>query len=283
MISAMLSASSVKLFGQLVSDLVIRPTDDATNQQSAVAARTSNFNLANNAPASIDGVNLAANNLILFTKQNTKSEHGLYKFIDTNKPFLVANFDSNKIVKVTSGDEKNKTNWLYNSKSGKFRKLKDNQLNRAKSRKTENNFLTKQVDFEEAGFARIFGFSHDGRYFDLERPTIFLVHGEGEELTDDDDDKAFSPPLPSDSGLGAAEFQFARDMRYWEYDKADFTVRMDMFAGMFEEVLLGFELDGGDDPMDGGGSVGGGRVGGGRVGGGRVGGGRVGGGRVGGG
>jgi hypothetical protein len=38
--------------------------------------------------------------------------------------------------------------------------------------------------------------------------------------------------------MAAADFQFSDDIRVWSYDKADYTIRMDVETGMFEQVLL---------------------------------------------
>jgi hypothetical protein len=81
------------------------------------------------------------------------------------------------------------------------------------------------------------------------------------------------------SGVAAADFQIADDIRVWPYDKADYTIRMDVETGMFEQILLDVFF-GAEAPMVAGGRVAGGRVAGGRVAGGRVAGGRVAGGRV---
>jgi hypothetical protein len=40
------------------------------------------------------------------------------------------------------------------------------------------------------------------------------------------------------TGVNAADFEFADDVRVWSYDKADYTIRMDVLTGMFEQVLL---------------------------------------------
>jgi len=81
------------------------------------------------------------------------------------------------------------------------------------------------------------------------------------------------------SGVASADFQIADDIRVWAYDKADYSIRMDVMTGQFEQILLDifFEVEA---PMIAGGRVAGGRVAGGRVAGGRVAGGRVAGGRV---
>jgi len=41
-----------------------------------------------------------------------------------------------------------------------------------------------------------------------------------------------------------ADFQFADEVRVWSYDKADYTIRMDVDTGMFEDILLNAVLGG---------------------------------------
>jgi hypothetical protein len=88
-------------------------------------------------------------------------------------------------------------------------------------------------------FARIYGFSFEGTYCDLPRPTFFLVHGPGTQANEVRGvNRARSPAEPSVSGLGSADFDFADDIMVWSYDMADYTIRMDVETGMFEQVLL---------------------------------------------
>ena len=74
-------------------------------------------------------------------------------------------------------------------------------------------------------------------------------------------------------------FQFADDLIVWSYDKADYTIRMDVDTGMFEQVLLDLFF-GGDGGGPSGARVSGARVSGARVSGARVSGARVSGARV---
>jgi hypothetical protein len=117
----------------------------------------------------------------------------------------------------------------------------------------------------DARFARIYAISYEGTFHHLARPAIFLVHGEGTVITD-----AGLPGrggdaggLTDDSGLIATGFDFERSrgtfnppggggpvalgpgraVRYWEYDKGDFTLRIDIASGTFEDVLLDAEVD----------------------------------------
>lgn len=82
----------------------------------------------------------------------------------------------------------------------------------------------------------------------MARPTLFLVHGDGDAVTltnDTDDVPSPSRALrrPALSGLSAADFDFADNIRVWSYDKADYTVRMDVDTGRFEQLLLLAEMD----------------------------------------
>lgn len=130
---------------------------------------------------------------------------------------------------------------------------------------------------QEPGFAKIYGFAHEGTYYDLPEPAIFLVHGKGRSATDDDlpgQLASRAPNEPSTSGVAAADFQIANDIRVWNYDKADQTMRMDVMTGMLEQVLLdvyfGYE----------GGSVSGAKVSGAKVSGAKVSGAKVSGAKV---
>ena len=114
-----------------------------------------------------------------------------------------------------------------------------------------NSELDDQLG-EGACLARIYGFSYEGTYYELPTPALFLVHGEGTnaaefggEENQPDDLAARAPNNPSLSGVAAADFQFANDIRVWAYDKGDYSIRMDVMSGQLEEILLNifFEVD----------------------------------------
>jgi Pentapeptide repeats (8 copies) len=112
--------------------------------------------------------------------------------------------------------------------------------------------VEQQLVAANATFARIYGFSFEGFYYDLPQPALFLVHGPGVAATEaiaaiGAPHRARAPAEPSLSGVGAADFQIADDIMVWSYDKADYTVRMDVQSGMFEQVLLDVQLGGGFD------------------------------------
>jgi hypothetical protein len=120
-----------------------------------------------------------------------------------------------------------------------------------KRRRGENRQLERQLR-KRARFARIYGFSYEGTYYDLPRPGLFLVHGPGELVTQrpntEDPREPYPTRAPAETtltGLAAAGFDFADGLRVWSYDQADYTIRMDVETGMFEQVLLDAMFDGG--------------------------------------
>ena len=114
-------------------------------------------------------------------------------------------------------------------------------------RKGKNRQLAEQFN-KTSNFARIYAFSYAGAYYELTSPALFLVHGNGTSVTDENlpaGHAARAPAKPSQTGVSAADFQFSDDVHYWSYDKADYTIRMDVETGMFEQVLLDVISDGG--------------------------------------
>ena len=117
-------------------------------------------------------------------------------------------------------------------------------------------------------FARIYGFSFEGTYYEMAAPTLFQVEGNGKPAMDatvpgpglDDDDK------------------FYQSLKTWTCSRNDKTVRLDVDSGTFEQVLLAGMDDGG--PGVSGARVSGARVSGARVSGARVSGARVSGARI---
>ncbi|MFC6486444.1 hypothetical protein [Nitratireductor sp. GCM10026969] len=109
--------------------------------------------------------------------------------------------------------------------------------------------VEQQLRSDKPCFARIYGFSFEGFYYDLPRPVLFLVHGPGLPASEvkaeiNEPHRARATPEPSLGGVGAGNFQFADDIMVWSYDKADYTIRMDVESGMFEQVLLDAVLGG---------------------------------------
>ena len=89
----------------------------------------------------------------------------------------------------------------------------------------DNSFVKKQLAKADARFARIYAFSFEGQYYVLPKPAIFLVHGDGVAADD----------VP---GVAAKDWNFLSDIRAWSYDKADFSVRLDIETGPLDRILL---------------------------------------------
>lgn len=104
---------------------------------------------------------------------------------------------------------------------------------------------------QKARFARIYGFSFEGHYYDLAKPAIFLVHGEGTLAEGPLPSTSFesqrwtrAPSSAERTGQGSQAGSFANDMRVWSYDKADFSIRLDSMTGPLDQILLDEELSG---------------------------------------
>jgi hypothetical protein len=88
-----------------------------------------------------------------------------------------------------------------------------------------NLFVKKQLEASNARFARIYAFSFEGQYYVLPKPAIFLVHGDGAAAKD----------VP---GVAARDWDFLTDIKAWSYDKADFSIRLDIETGPLDKILL---------------------------------------------
>ncbi len=151
-------------------------------------------------------------------------------------------------------------------------KIQKNSANDPAKASGNNHFLADQLNNgANAGFARIYGYSYAGKYCELEVPTILLVHGAGKKL----DNKT-----AASTAMAAQDFNFSSDLRTWNYDQADFSIRLDMSSGPLSQLLLDPEGDGGGGVAVSGARVSGARVSGARVSGARVSGARVSGARL---
>jgi hypothetical protein len=118
-------------------------------------------------------------------------------------------------------------------------------------RRGGNNFLLEQLNRREddPGLARIYAFSFEANFFDLQRPAIFLVHGPGMDPEGPSrriqgvlGDVSRTPPDIGRTGLGTQTGSFASGIRVWAYDRNDFTIRLDADTGTFDALLLETEL-----------------------------------------
>jgi hypothetical protein len=97
--------------------------------------------------------------------------------------------------------------------------------------------LDAQLRHAAARFARIYGFSFEGHYYDLAKPVIMLVHGDGVAL-------GAAPPTILESDEAARIWEFSRNLRQWNYDKLTMSIRLDIESGTIEQILLDAALVG---------------------------------------
>jgi hypothetical protein len=113
-----------------------------------------------------------------------------------------------------------------------------------------NRALRAQLNDPNARFARIYGFSFEGHYYDLPKPVIMLVHGPGERITKPPPVGAqpvgpgLDGPTVDQAGEAARVWEFSADLFYWEYEKCDFSMRFDVETGTLEQILLEAALTG---------------------------------------
>ncbi len=157
-------------------------------------------------------------------------------------------------------------------------KLDTKGVNYPPTRDNANNFMGKMLtkdagpnDGLDPGLARIYGFIASGRYTELDAPTIFLVHGPGDEIEN---------LAGQEISLVIQDYKFPHsgpnEAKGWSYDESDFSMTLDVSTGPLADLI---EAGMGDAAVSGS-RVSGSRVSGSRVSGSRVSGSRVSGSRV---
>ncbi len=262
MSESLLSFSEVLLFGRELSDLklqqrAVRLVYDLTDEDDADPLPTG-FK-------KIDGIKVKPGDRVLVQLGDAANDKsGIYKVVkdgaDTFKfdKRKKAPFDS--FVYITQGRQYKHTFWKQTANSHRLQHFEEQDARRRGN--GVNNFIGDQFG-GDARLARIYGFTYDGTYYELPEPTVFLVHGDGQSATggnlphgmklhvddanapDTSAQSSRAPLDPSISGVAAADYQMANDIRVWTYDQADYTLRLDISAGQIEDVLLDvyFEYD----------------------------------------
>ncbi|NVO58279.1 hypothetical protein HW561_21065 [Rhodobacteraceae bacterium B1Z28] len=288
MTESLLSFSEVLLFGRTVDDLKLKKD---TRVRVAIID-DSIATLPDITNGKIDDVTVNAGDKVL-VQIDDPEKSGIYKVKKTNAGFIL---DDRKVeakgdfVFVKKGSKYKRTFWKQTAKlEGSPEAQKFKFKGKRRRGKGVNNFLGDQ--FLDGGhLARIYGFSYEGVFYEMPEPVIFLVHGDGDFVNEFGTQgntvdnapgnlAARAPNNPSLTGIAAADFQFADDIRVWDYNKADFTIRMDVMTGQFEQVLLDIYF-GFDSPAVGGAKVSGAKVSGAKVSGAKVSGAKVSGAKV---
>lgn len=124
-------------------------------------------------------------------------------------------------------------------------------------RRSPNHLVVDQLRSPGALIARIYAFSFQNEFFEMVRPALFVVNGEGEtplrsddDLQDDDmverrgDERTqrdYSFPLGL-TGLASMGGNLATEIRVWAVDRDDFSVRLDIMTGSFDRILIEHEF-----------------------------------------
>jgi hypothetical protein len=120
-----------------------------------------------------------------------------------------------------------------------------------------NRLLARQLTSEDATIARIYAFSFQNEFFELVRPALFVVNGEGEfPLRNQDRDNPDDPGRDLDdiwkqrdygypaglTGVAQSGGNVATDLRVWAYDRDDYSLRLDIMTGSFDRILIEHEF-----------------------------------------
>lgn len=83
-------------------------------------------------------------------------------------------------------------------------------------------------------FARIYSFSYQNEYFDLASPALFLVPEGGNPVSASVSDTLLARIPP--------RLVTAQDLLFWEFQRDDSTIRLDIMSGSIGRILLDYEL-----------------------------------------
>lgn len=90
---------------------------------------------------------------------------------------------------------------------------------------TEGGPVLAEMKKPLAKFARIYAISFEGKFYNLPKTAIFLVHGDGQDAA-------------TATGMAATEIKFESGVKTWEYEKDAISLRADIITGTLEEILL---------------------------------------------
>ena len=120
-----------------------------------------------------------------------------------------------------------------------------------------NRLLAQQLTSDDATIARIYAFSFQNEFFELVKPALFVVNGDGEfplrgENPKNPEDPARDSPeiwqlrdygYPTGlTGIAESGGTIATDLRVWAYDRDDYSLRLDIMTGPFDRILIEHEF-----------------------------------------
>ena len=142
-----------------------------------------------------------------------------------------------------------KSEFINNIKSDFRQQIYDRYLGdidkEAESRLGSNNFLLEQLLTAGARLARIYAFAYEGDTYFLPKPYVFLVHGPGKLVIEPNRYDALANAEVGTAGITVDRWgvvakieRFADDVFVWDYDKEDFSLRIDIVSGPLSEIAL---------------------------------------------
>jgi hypothetical protein len=230
MVETLLAPSTIKLFGRTVTDLQYN-----YNSQTIVTG-VNHFlqnQLASGAGIVVHGIAAAGSNVVTGLDTLIGLEPGMT---------VTASYNGNQVFAPG-------TTILGLGPNPSSFSISANPANGTGGNEVEIN---STFNYAKAQFARIYAFSFEGAVYSLPRPSLFLVHGAGAAL--DISNQGGDRSTLDQSGVIAREWEFSmqqqQDLRFWEYEKGDFSIRLDPEAGPFDQILLAAALRSGADMAD---------------------------------
>lgn len=219
MAETLLTPSSVKMYGRIMSDLAFN------YNASTVVIGSNNFLQEQFSPYGVNLTGTTTNGSKDITPVSSVADIGVGMNLSTpiNGVFL------NNSTTITA--------------------VSPNKITVFDAAQSAQNNISMTVVWQ-TNFARIYAFSFEGAIYGLPKPSIFLVHGAGLPISLDNG--RVSRSTMDMSGVAAREWEFsdtlkkAVDLVYWEYEKGDFSLRLDTEAGPLEQILLAAAIRGAD-------------------------------------
>lgn len=187
------------------------------------------------------------------------------------KPFPSLTYNRASMEKAQGNDF---MNYTAQSVDGDQLRMPPSRIERTLRKESYEKIKTGGPDSPETEvaiariFARIYSFSYEGHYYRLPRPLLFLLSGDGKELTDKkrlkdgtespdkqlpkqrgsrrpDDDETSSDYTERHaafqtkfSGVAGEDWQFSDDIKVWAVDRKDLAVCLDVEIANYQEILL---------------------------------------------
>jgi hypothetical protein len=239
MVETLLTASSIKLYGRVLYDLLYNYDPNTVVEgfnnflQSQLSTGQVQLSVIGTTQANNATVNVSSSSSVVGLAP------GMTVSATSGSNAVFANSTAINAVSATSFSVANASSVLQSASPVTI---------------TATGVPSRAAPQQNAQFARIYAFSFEGAIYSLPRPCILLVHGTGIRINANQNRSTMDQ-----AGVAAREWEFSAeapdskgnpDFRYWEYEKGDFSIRLDAEAGPLEQILLVPTLRAGADMAD---------------------------------